>query len=369
MSLVKVWHPAKLDPNWERNYLTDLRSRYFDDPDAQGRPLFIPPRETQTPIIDLIPLNDDSILATQLNWCTLLWNVSENIGIGAFSPQGLRSKVSCSALTPHLPCLIQGMTDGSIAFMAMKPPFEHVPFHILEPKTKTVYRLAVSPDDRFLLSTDNADHVILYELQLDFLDAPHLGLEDWRKMNPIGRVNELKSDKAVQWIGFAPNSKYFLTSSHEAKKIVLSDTSNGKKVKERILEDQPGAFVVMPNGNYLAVDSESRTTFLELSTLSVMDTIEYKGWQSSCSAIALSPNGRYLVTPSFSMLTLWDLETGKYIADFNMKPAHDDFGPESKYPAPKEAVEAIAFLPDGKHLVSGGEMGSLNLWDLSEFIH
>ena len=368
MSLVQVWHPAKLQPDWEKLYLTNLRSRYFDNPDSRGRPLFIPPRETQTPIRDLIPLSDDSVLATQWNWCTLLWKVSENTGIGAYSPEGLKSRVSCSALMPRLPCLIQGMVDGSIAFMAMKPPFEHVPFHVTEPKTKTVFRLAISPDEHFLLLTDNSDHVILYELQLDFLNAPHLGPEDWRKMNPIRDAHEIKTDKAVQWIAFAPNSKYFLFSSHQAKKIVLTDTSNGKKLKERIFEDHPGAFVIMPNEDYLAIDSESKTTFLELSTLSVMDTIEYKGWQSSCSAIALSPNGRYLVTPSYSMLTLWDLETGKYITDFQTKPSHDDFGPESRYPAPKESVESLAFLPDGKHLVSGGEMGGLNLWDLSEFI-
>jgi WD40 repeat protein len=368
MSLVNVWHPAKLQPDWEKLYLTNLRSRYFDNPDARGRPLFIPPRESQTPIRDLTPLGNDAVLATHLNWCTFLWKAFENNGIGAYSPKGMKSRVSCSTLTPRQPCLIQGMSDGTIAFMAMKPPFEHVPFHVIEPRTKTVFRLAVSPDERFLLATDNAEHIILHELRLDFLSAPRLGLEEWRKTNPIGDVHEIKTGKGVQWLAFTSNSQLFLSSSHEAKEVVLRDTSSGKTLKERTLEDHPGALVIMPNGNYLAVDSESKTTFLELPSLSVMDSIEYKGWQSNCTSIALSPNGRYLVTPSYSMLILWDLETGKFIAELQTKPSHDDFGPESKYPAPRETVESLAFLPDGKHLVSGGEMGSLNLWDLSEFI-
>ncbi|WXG44028.1 MAG: WD40 repeat domain-containing protein [Promethearchaeati archaeon SRVP18_Atabeyarchaeia-1] len=368
MSLVHVWHPLKLQSGWEERYQTNLRSRYFDDPEARGRPLFIPPREAETPIRDLIPLGNEAVLATHWNWCTLLWRALDNSGIAAYSPQGLKSRVYCSALTPKQPCLIQGMSDGTIAFMALKEPFQHVPFHVMESKMKSVFRLAVSPDERFLLATDNSEHVFLYELDLSFLSSPNIGPEEWTMNWPELDVHEVKPNMAVQCLTFTPDSKYFISSSHQSKKLVLCDASKGKVVQEKTFDDHLGAAAVMPNGDYLALDSDSRTRFLELPSLNEMDSIKYAGWESSCTSIALSPDGKYLVTPSYSMLTLWNLETGKMIGEFQTKPSHDDFGPQSKYPSPKEPVETIAFLPDGKHLVSGGEMGGLNLWDLSQLI-
>jgi WD40 repeat protein len=367
-SLVNFWHAAKLRPDWERLYLTNLRSRYFDNPEAQGRPLFIPPREAQTPIRDLTPLSNDTILATHWNWGTFLWKVFENSGVGGYAQEAKKARVYCSAMLLGRPCLIQGMSDGTIAFMAAKAPFDHVPFHVIDLKMKRIFRLAVSPDERFLLATDNASNILELKLQLDFLKAPRIGPEEWRKFEPILEERRMEHHSAVQWIAFTPDSQYFVTSSYQSKRIVLWDTSRGKLVQEKALEDNLGAIAIMPNGRYLAVDSKSKTVFFELPSLNVMDEIRYRGWQSSCTAIALSPNGRYLVTPSYATMILWDLESGKEIAEFDTKPSHDDFGVESKYPAPKEPVESLTFLPDGKHLVSGGEMGGLNLWDLSEFV-
>jgi len=358
---------VKLNPDWEKLYLTDYQTRFWGEHNTE-RKYFIPPRGAQTPIRDIVPISNDAILGTHWNCCTFVWRVFENGGIGAPSPKGINAKVYCSAITPHKPCLIQGLSDGTIAFMSTKPPFEHAAFYLLRTKAKSIFRLTISSDERYLLATDNDEHVFMYKLDLSFLEDSQITPTELKRIKPVDEVHDIKAKEPVQWLSFTPNGKSFASGSRQSRKLVLWDTHSGKKQYEKTLQDPLGGIAVMPNGDYLVADSESKITFWELHTMSQLDSIEYKGGLSSCSGIALSPNGRYLVTPSYTLLILWDLKTGEYIAEFEMKPSHDDFGMESKYNSPREPVETMAFLPDGKHLVSGGDMGGLNLWDLSEFI-
>jgi serine/threonine protein kinase/WD40 repeat protein len=72
-----------------------------------------------------------------------------------------------------------------------------------------------------------------------------------------------------------------------------------------------------------------------------------------CNIVVFSPDGRRAVTrgpagPDGSM-KLWEVETGKELRSWN-----DD----------REHVQGLAFLPDGKHILSGGNSGWLQLWDL-----
>src|SRR5262249_7645934 len=55
------------------------------------------------------------------------------------------------------------------------------------------------------------------------------------------------------------------------------------------------------------------------------------------------------MTTAYNIIRLWDVETGK--GRFTDPPGHD---------AP---VHAVAFSPDGKLLVTGGENGRINIWN------
>jgi WD40 repeat protein len=65
--------------------------------------------------------------------------------------------------------------------------------------------------------------------------------------------------------------------------------------------------------------------------------------------IAVSPDARILATPQGQNVELWNIRTGKLIRRFH---------------ADKEGVYALAFSPDGKTLVSGGDDLHLRLWDV-----
>ncbi|MFV2070300.1 MAG: redoxin domain-containing protein, partial [Pirellulales bacterium] len=84
----------------------------------------------------------------------------------------------------------------------------------------------------------------------------------------------------------------------------------------------------------------------------------HTGW---VSALAVSPDGKHLVTgsmrhaqdqqgiPDDNSLRLWDVETGKEIRRF------EDV---------LSAIRNVAFAPDGKSIVAGGENTMLGLWDV-----
>lgn len=70
------------------------------------------------------------------------------------------------------------------------------------------------------------------------------------------------------------------------------------------------------------------------------------------NAIAFSPDGRQLVSGGQARnLILWDVSSGREIRRY------------SGHPAP---IEGIAFSPDGLRIISGDERGGIRLWDVAD---
>jgi WD40 repeat protein len=86
-------------------------------------------------------------------------------------------------------------------------------------------------------------------------------------------------------------------------------------------------------------------------------------------SVAFSPDGRYFLTGGGggrNSADLWDAESGVLLRTFPPGVGTDwvDSGPLRK---PREgnsgAIEVVAFSPDGKQLLSGGDGGSVLIWD------
>jgi WD40 repeat protein len=360
MSLIHSWHPALASPDHET---------FFKDSPTPGKRLFIPPRSTQTPIRDLIPLTDENVLVTHWNSSAFFWRPRDDTAFGFFHPENTPSRVQSSAITSDRRFLILGLSDGGLAFIDLdQVPLAGQVLPIVHSKLDRIYRLGISDNSQFLLATDNGKDVLVYELHLSLLNEKKVNPDRWEQAGIVKRAHELHASNDVRWLCFAENNGCGLCTCRDSKSVFMWDLSSGKELHKLTFDEEVGGIAVMPNGRYLTVDTKSKLTFWSLPRLEKLDETPYRGCMSDCNFIALSSDGRYLASSSGMVVILFDLKSGTIAGELEVSPSHDDFAQGSILTGGVDPVETAAFLPDGKHIVSGQSMGGLKLWDLSQFM-
>jgi WD40 repeat protein len=304
-----------------------------------------------------------------MNSSAFFWRPFDEKAFGFFKLESMKSLVCSSAITPDRRFLALGMSDGDIAFMDLdQATLSGQVLPIVHSGAARIFRLAISSDGQYLLATDNTKDVHVYKFQLDVLEVMEVSPDSWEQMGVIKRVHKLSASSDVRWLAFTQDNKRALCSCRSSKSAFIWDLSNGKELKKLTFDEEAGGLVVMPNGRYLAVDTKSKLTFWSLPKLERLDETPYRGWMSSCTCIALSPDGRYVIVPSGMVLVLLDLQSGEIAGELEVSPSHDDLAEASVLSGAVDPVEAVTFLKDGKHIVSGQSMGGLKLWDVSQLI-
>lgn len=121
------------------------------------------------------------------------------------------------------------------------------------------------------------------------------------------------------------------------------------------------AITISADGSCALTSSEDGTVRLwDLLTAKCLQTITDDTWPHS-NLLALSADGKYAVLgfdpwSEKATLQLWDVRAGHRIRDFETT--------VSEYGEP-QSVAAVAISPDAKYLLSGGDYGTLNLWDVA----
>jgi WD40 repeat protein len=142
-------------------------------------------------------------------------------------------------------------------------------------------------------------------------------------------------------------AKLGLSFDYQAKQIAVSP--NG-----RYRASCDSNFVTSPNGQGYR---NGRVTIVETASGKEITTSK---WQDGAFfTVAFSPDSRLLAVgggnvflgePAWGDIRVWDTEAGKL--QFHIKQAHE------------RVIESLAFSPDQKYLVSGGQDGTVKWWDL-----
>ena len=170
---------------------------------------------------------------------------------------------------------------------------------------------------------------------------------------PAGVIEQFKHGDSVYSVALSPDGK-LLASAGENNVVILWNVADGKKRKVFTgPSDSVMCIVFSPDGQLLA--SASLDGFVRLwNVLSERrrKTFAHGGWVKS---VAFSPDGKTLVSGGEDRdgsVMLWDV-------DASQNPLITPF------PGHSGTVESVAFSPDGQFLASTSRDNTVKLWDVA----
>ena len=123
------------------------------------------------------------------------------------------------------------------------------------------------------------------------------------------------------------------------------------------------ALAYFPDSRRLATGS-SDCTVLVLDTETGEELARHHdkaGGRTSIKEMAVSPDGKYvLFTAATGPIHLWDWQAGRIAASYEGHPRVE------KGVKTQGVTSALAFTPDGRHALSGGEGGTVRMWKVPE---
>ena len=142
--------------------------------------------------------------------------------------------------------------------------------------------------------------------------------------------------------------------------LIISITATGISKKSAYAQEKPEIFVQLghtnwinavafsPDGRFVLSGGDDKVIKLwESATGREIRT--FRGHKDSVWLLAFSPDSRFVLSGSGDEIILWDVSTGKEIQQLS-----------NGY-----LMRTVAFSPDGRHILAGGDKGNLKLCDVA----
>ena len=165
----------------------------------------------------------------------------------------------------------------------------------------------------------------------------------------------------VRKVDISPDGRYVLSGSMDS--FILWDILQGKKIQTFHHEDYMGVGIAVafsPDGKHFASGGKG-TKLWDLATRQEIMSFD----NSPAFSIAFSPDGKHflyggpgpfsLFNPKLPNMKIFDVATGGEVTNFEIKKHFNEAA----------FIWSVAYSPDGKYVLSGGDGRKMFLWDIS----